>query len=210
MQNKKILVLAPHTDDGELGAGGYIYQSIKNGAEILYVAFSDCKKSLLENSNKNLLSQECQKATKSLGINKLQILNFEVRDFSEKRQKILDNLIKLKKEFAPDEVLTPSRFDIHQDHQTITNEAVRAFKTCTILGYEIPWNCLRFDLDYFVELSQESIYKKVDALNLYKSQLDRFYFRDNYMLNHAKSRGGLINATYAEVFEIIRIVNRIN
>ena len=210
MKNKKILVLAPHTDDGELGAGGYIYQSIKNGAEILYVAFSDCKKSLLESSNKNLLSQECQKATKSLGINKLQILNFEVRDFFEKRQKILDNLIKLKKEFAPDEVLTPSRFDIHQDHQTITNEAVRAFKTCTILGYEIPWNCLRFDLDYFVELSQESIYKKVDALNLYKSQLDRFYFRDNYMLNHAKSRGGLINATYAEVFEIIRIVNRIN
>ena len=141
---------------------------------------------------------------------KKRLLNFEVRDFSEKRQKILDNLIKLKKEFAPDEVLTPSRFDIHQDHQTITNEAVRAFKTCTILGYEIPWNCLRFDLDYFVELSQESIYKKVDALNLYKSQLDRFYFRDNYMLNHAKSRGGLINATYAEVFEIIRIVNRIN
>ena len=57
MRNKKILVLSPHTDDGELGAGGYIYQSIKNGAEVFYVAFSDCKKSLLESFDKNILKK---------------------------------------------------------------------------------------------------------------------------------------------------------
>ena len=209
MKKKKILVLAPHTDDGELGAGGYIYQSIKNGFEVLYIAFSDCKKSILENFDKNSLSIECKHSTKLLGIDKLQILNFEVREFPEKRQQILDHLIKLKKEFAPDEVLTPSRFDIHQDHQTITNEAIRAFKSCSILGYELPWNCLKFDLDYFVELSEESINKKIEALKMYKSQKHRPYFKDNFFLNHAKCRGTLINTAYAEVFEVIRKVERL-
>lgn len=210
MRNKKILVLAPHTDDGELGAGGYIHQSIKNGSEIFYVAFSDCKESLLEKFDKNLLSQECHQSTRTLGINKVQILNFQVRTFPEKRKQILDKLIELKEEFKPDEVLTPSRFDIHQDHQIITNEAIRAFKMCSIFGYELPWNCLKFDLDYFVELSKESVDKKLEALNAYKSQKHRAYFKNNFILNHVKSRGGIINVAYAEVFEIIRKINRLN
>ena len=209
MRNKKILVLAPHTDDGELGAGGYIYQSIKNGSDILYVAFSDCKELSLKNLNENTLSQECRLSTKILGIDKLRILNFQVRMFADKRQQILDKLLEIKKEFLPDEILTPSRFDIHQDHQTVTNEAIRAFKSCSILGYELPWNCLKFDLDYFVELSEESIAKKLEALNMYKSQKNRPYFKNKFFLNHAMCRGTLINSTYAEVFEVIRKVKRL-
>ena len=37
---KKILVLAPHTDDGELGAGGTIAKFIESGSEVYYAAFS--------------------------------------------------------------------------------------------------------------------------------------------------------------------------
>ena len=96
MRNKKILVLSPHTDDGELGAGGCIYQSIKNGAEVFYVAFSDCKKSILGSYDTNILKKECIQSTKILGINKIQILNFDVRVFTDKRQHILDKLIELK------------------------------------------------------------------------------------------------------------------
>jgi len=208
MTNKKILVLAPHTDDGELGAGGYIYQSIKNGADILYVAFSDCKNSLSAVGDENILKKECYKSTKILGINKTQVLNFDVRVFMDKRQQILDKLIELKKEFKPNEVLTPSRFDIHQDHQTITNEAIRAFKMCSILGYELPWNCLQSDFNYFVKLSKKSVDIKLKALGMYKSQNNRDYFKNDYFLNHLKFRGGLINVKYAEAFEIIRKIKR--
>ena len=69
---------------------------------------------------------------------------------------------------------------------------------------------MKFNLDYFVELSDESVNKKLEALSKYKSQKDRFYFKDNYILNHSKTRGGAIQLAYAEVFEIIRIVNRLN
>ena len=40
MSKNKILVLAPHTDDGELGCGGTIAQYIDQGKEVYYVAFS--------------------------------------------------------------------------------------------------------------------------------------------------------------------------
>src|SRR5699024_12177975 len=40
-QKSTILVLAPHTDDGELGCGGSIARFIREGHEVHYVAF--CK-----------------------------------------------------------------------------------------------------------------------------------------------------------------------
>ena len=211
MKYKKILVLSPHIDDGELGAGGYICQSIKKGSKVLYVAFSDCKESLTEGLEKNTLSKECLKSTKILGIDssKVKIFNFKVRTFPDCRQHILDILINLKKEFNPNEVLTPSRFDIHQDHQVITNEAIRAFKMCSIFGYELPWNCLKSDFNYFVELSNDDIKKKIQALNSYKSQKNRYYFQDDFVLNNANLRGKLINVSYAEVFEIIRQIKKL-
>ena len=37
---KNILVLAPHTDDGELGLGGTISRLIEDGKKVTYVALS--------------------------------------------------------------------------------------------------------------------------------------------------------------------------
>ena len=45
---KKILVLAPHTDDGEFGCGGTIAKFIEQGLDVYYAAFSACKQSVLK------------------------------------------------------------------------------------------------------------------------------------------------------------------
>lgn len=210
MKNKKvILVLAPHTDDGELGAGGYIHQSIESGAYVTYIAFSDCKESVPDGFKQDTLSNECRKATKTLGIQDVRILDFPVRRFSEYRQKILDELIELRNELNPDEILTPSTFDIHQDHNVITTEAIRAFKNRTILGYELPWNCIEFKSHFFVELSFENLNAKMQSLSKYESQKNRTYFSEGYLSEYAKFRGGLVNLEYAEVFEVIRKVQKI-
>ena len=201
-------MLAPHTDDGELGAGGYIHQSIQSGAIVIYVAFSDCKDSIPDGFKKDVLFKECEKATKILGVQDVRILDFPVRRFSEKRQKILDKLIELKNELNPDEILTPSTFDIHQDHHVVTTEAIRAFKNRTILGYELPWNCLEFKSHFFVELSYENLNAKIKSLNKYESQKNRIYFSKGYFSEYAKLRGGLVDLEYAEAFEIIRKVQR--
>ena len=45
---KNILVLAPHTDDGELGLGGTISRLIEDGKKVTYVAFSTAQQSVPE------------------------------------------------------------------------------------------------------------------------------------------------------------------
>lgn len=44
---KRVLVLAPHTDDGEFGCGGTITKLINEGHEVYYAAFSACQQSVL-------------------------------------------------------------------------------------------------------------------------------------------------------------------
>ena len=39
-KKNRVLILAPHTDDGELGAGGTINKLIKTGSDVFYVALS--------------------------------------------------------------------------------------------------------------------------------------------------------------------------
>jgi len=202
---KNALVLAPHTDDGELGAGGTITKLLENGTNITYVAFSTAEESVPDGLPKDILKTEVKEATKRLGIQNLIIYNYQVRKLNYKRQEILENLIELKKTNNFDLVLLPSLKDIHQDHSTIANEGVRAFKGITILGYELIWNNLSFDTQCFVKLEKSHIKNKVNALKAYKSQGFRDYLSEEFIFSLAKARGVQIGASYAESFEVIRL-----
>jgi len=205
---KKVLVLAPHTDDGELGAGGTIAKLIENGAEVYYFAFSTAEQSVPEGMPKDILKTEVRNATAKLGIKKenLIIFNYEVRKLNYTRQEILEDLIKYRKKLKPDLVLMPSLNDIHQDHSTIANEGLRAFKNTTILGYELIWNNLTFNTTSFVKLDKNHILSKCNALKEYKSQNGRDYMSEEFIFALAKARGIQIGADYAESFEVIRWV----
>jgi LmbE family N-acetylglucosaminyl deacetylase len=207
---KKILILAPHTDDGELGCGGSISKYIEEKNEVYYVAFSLCKNSLPEGLAENTLEIEVKAATKTLGIKEenLILFDFEVRKFKENRQEILEELIKLRNSINPDLVFLPCSTDIHQDHQTIYEEGVRAFKQTSILGYEMPWNNISLQTTSFIKLSNLQIDTKVKALESYLSQKHRTYLNSNFIKSLATTRGVQIGHQYAEAFEVIRwIIN---
>jgi Uncharacterized proteins, LmbE homologs len=205
---KKVLVLAPHTDDGELGCGGTIAKLIEEGSEVYYAAFSVCEISVPEGYPSNILELELMEATKTLGIkaDNLFVFKYDVRTFPQYRQEILEHLIKLRNELNPDLVLMPCLNDIHQDHQTIANEGVRAFKNTTLLGYEMLWNNLNFNTQAFFILNDEHIHKKVKAFSCYESQKFRNYANEDFIKGLAATRGTQIGEKYAEVFEVIRIV----
>jgi N-acetylglucosamine malate deacetylase 1 len=207
---KKILVLAPHTDDGELGAGGTINYFIENGAVVYYAAFSTAEESVPEGWPKDVLKTEVRKATKKLGIptENLFVFDYQVRKLNYVRQEILDDLTRIRKEINPELILMPCFNDIHQDHSTIAHEGLRAFKTKTILGYELIWNNLTFNTTAFVSLQKNNIQKKVDALKEYKSQGIRDYMSEDFIFSLAKTRGVQIGTDFAESFEVIRwIIN---
>lgn len=207
-KNKRILVLAPHTDDGELGCGATISRAIREGATVWYVAFSKCEETLPSGWPKDTLVHEVLEATSVLGINPshVSVKGYKVRHFSESRQDILDDLIELNREIKPDMIFLPSLHDIHQDHATIAQEGIRAYKKITIFGYELPWNNLQFDNQAFVKVFEEDAVKKADALQKYRSQSVRSYTSKESVLALLRTHGMQIGEKYAEVYEIPRIV----
>lgn len=202
----KILVLSPHTDDGEIGCGGTISKMIDEGRDVYYVAFSTARTSVSKDFPENILEIEVRKATKELGIleGNLIIKDYPVRHFPSKRQEILEDLIILKNKLNPDLIFMPSPHDIHQDHQVIANEGLRAFKRQTILGYEEPWNNIVFETRSFFKLDKKYVERKINALKCYKSQFKRPYFDEDFIWSLAKTRGTQLEGGYAEAFEVLR------
>lgn len=202
----RVLVISPHTDDGEFGCGASIARFIENGKKVFYVAFSTAEDSVPYGYPKNILELEVREATKILGIpsSNLIIYRYKVRKLNYVRQKILEELIKLKNEIKPDLVFIPSPNDLHQDHHTVSMEGIRAFKQISVLGYELPWNNITFNTQTFIRLEEQHILKKIEALKAYKSQKNRFYLNEDFIKSLAITRGTQITAKYAEVFEVIR------
>ena len=201
-----ILILAPHTDDGELGCGATIAKFIERGSKVYYAAFSLAEESVPPPFPKDILETEVKAATKILGIPEEQLLlyRYQVRKYSYRRQDILQNLVDLNSDIQPDIVFMPCLHDLHQDHSTVAIEGLRAFKRTTILGYELPWNNLNFATQGFVVISEEHLQRKLAALSCYNSQKDRPYFSREYIRSLAISRGTQIGRRYAETFEVIR------
>ena len=205
---RRALVLAPHTDDGEFGCGGTTARLVEAGCEVRYVAFSIATRSLPPGFPPDTLAREVREATAELGIpeSHLTVHDFDVRTFPDRRQDILELLVALWEEWQPDVVFQPSHHDVHQDHQTIAQEGLRAFKRTTILGYEIPWNNFDFSYGAYIALEQRHLERKVAAVERYASQQHRRYANAEYIWNLAKVHGTNVNRELAEVFQVYRIV----
>lgn len=204
----RALVLAPHTDDGEFGCGATISKLIESGSEVYYVAFSACEQSVLPQFPKDILISEVKSATKKIDIQPSNLIlhNYEVRTFNFRRQEILEDLIQLRTQLKPDLIFMPALGDIHQDHSTIAQEGLRAFKFSNILCYEVPWNNLSFNTTCFSVVSEANIQKKIEALGEYKSQAHRSYANEEFIRSLARVRGVQVNEKYAEVFDVLRFI----
>lgn len=205
---KNILVLGPHTDDGEWGCGGSINKWVTAGHIVHYAAFSAAEESVPRDLPSDILRREIVSACDLMGVKQenLKVFEYRVRHFPRDRQEILEDMIKLREELRPDIVVVPSSYDTHQDHEVINREAFRAFKRSTLLGYEIPWNNRRIDLTFFNGLNRTQVDAKIAAIAAYRSQLFR---APNYMdlINSlAIQRGSQAGMPYAEAFEVIRWV----
>ncbi|NQW43062.1 MAG: PIG-L family deacetylase [Bacteroidetes bacterium] len=115
---------------------------IEDGNDVYCAAFSACQQSVLKDFPSDILITGVKAASAILGVKpeNLILFDYEVRTFSFQRQNILDDIIKLRTDIKPDVVFMPSLNDVHQYHNTIAQEGLRAFKFSSILCYELPWN----------------------------------------------------------------------
>jgi N-acetylglucosamine malate deacetylase 1 len=204
----KVLVLAPHTDDAEIGCGGTIAKLLESGKEVYWAVFTQA--AMPDTFPAGTVLEELKNSAKKIGVKpeNLTIFDFTLRHFPAQRQEILEKMLELKKTIQPDLVFMPTLNDIHQDHATISQEGLRAFKHVSILGYEDPWNHLTFNTSSFVHLEKRHIDKKVEAIGEYKSQQHRPYTASKFIESLAYTRGIQIGVEYAEAFDVIRwIIN---
>ncbi len=204
--DKNVLIIAPHADDGELGCGGTMSRLIEEGANIFYVCFSMCEESLPEGFSPNALEMEVKEATKKIGISPSNlILNYyPVRKLQQYRQEILEKLIKIRKEISPEIIFMPSSYSLHQDHILLYKEGMRAFKHYTCFGYDLPWDTIQFATTSFFKLEERHVDNKCNALEIYQTQKYREYTNSEFVKSLARVRGSQISVEYAEAFEMIR------
>src|SRR5690606_2645300 len=170
---------------------------------VFYAAFSTASQSLKPEFESDQLVKEVKEATGILGIvpENLIIHNYEVRKLNYHRQDILDDMMELSRRVEPDIVFLPSTRDIHQDHITITQEGIRAFKYCTLFGYELIWNNISLDTDCFNPVTEKHLNAKIRALDAYKTQRHRPYMNEAFIRSLSSVRGIQAGVQNAEAFE---------
>ncbi len=200
---KRVLFIGAHPDDIELGCGALIHQ-IAPQTDILCVTLSDNQKNPLLTS----LVEEHHRSMDVLGVKRESVVlgPFTTRIFPDSRQEILEYFLKLRRDFNPDLIFVHSKADVHQDHNTITEEALRAFRGITVLGFDVVRSSYGFFPHFIVEVSEESVNKKIEALSQYETYRDRYYFNAELTRSIMVRHGALGEVAFAEGFDILRIV----
>ena len=205
--NTKILVIAPHTDDAELGVGASISRWTDEGHEVWVLNLSDTSNLIGEDAGSRMRS-ETRAASLELGVEKEHILfgDFDTRHFDRDRQRLLDFLIQARNSVMPQLVIGPSATDIHQDHYVVAREIARAFGgRASVLGYDTYWNMNYQDSTLVVQVSEEHVNAKIKALSKFESQSERSYMRDENIRAQARVRGLPRGYEFGEAFSVVEI-----
>ncbi|CAG0975522.1 N-acetyl-alpha-D-glucosaminyl L-malate deacetylase 1 [Anaerolineales bacterium] len=202
---KRVLFLGAQPDDIEIGCGALIHH-IVNQTEILCVTLSDNQK----NPDLKNVKDEHLRSMKVLGVpdDKVVFGPFTTRVFPDARQEILEYFLDLRKTFQPDLIFVHSKQDVHQDHLTMTDEALRAYRGITVLGFDVVRSSYGFFPHFLVEVTEEDVQKKIEALSQYETYRDKYYFNSELTRSIMVRHGAVAEIPFAEGFDILRIVGK--
>ncbi len=204
---RRALFIGAHPDDIELGCGALIAH-IVHQSEVMCVTLSDNQKNPLLTA----LPAEHRRSMAVLGVPEQNVIlgSFETRRFPEFRQEILEYMIQLNKSFKPEVVFVHTKADIHQDHATITEEGLRAFRGVSVLGFDVLRSSYGFFPNFLVEVTAQDAECKVAALAEYKTYASKYYFDPAITRATMIRHGALAERPYAEGFDILRIIGAFN
>jgi len=200
---KRVLFLGAHPDDIELGCGALLHHIVKE-TDVLCVTLSDNQK----NPDLQNVKDEHLASMTVLGVPPENIVlgPFTTRVFPDSRQEILEYFLQMRRDFKPDLIFVHSRQDVHQDHNTMKDESLRAFRGITVLGFDVVRSSYGFFPHFLVEVTEEDVQKKIEALACYETYRDRYYFNAELTRSIMVRHGALAERPFAEGFDILRIV----
>jgi LmbE family N-acetylglucosaminyl deacetylase len=205
---KRLLCIGAHCDDIEIGCGGTILTLLAScpQLEVDWIVFSSdpVRRAEASASARDFLGDAPNR--------RVRILEFRNGYFPTVAGDIKDFFESLKREVAPDLILTHHRGDFHQDHDVLATLSRNTFRDHTILEYEIP----KYDGDLgrpntFVPISDAVRERKTSAiLRHFPSQQGKPWWTASTFDALMRLRGVECNAPsgYAEAFFAPKITLR--
>jgi LmbE family N-acetylglucosaminyl deacetylase len=200
---KRLLFLGAHPDDIELGCGALIHH-VASLSDVFCVTLSDNQGNP---ELKNVVAEQ-RRSLAILGVTeeRARYGTFRTRVFPQVRQEILEYFLQLRQELGPDIIFVHSPRDVHQDHLVMSDEALRAFRGITVLGFDVVRSSYGFFPDFLVEVTEADVNAKIEALSQYETYGDRYYFNRELTRSIMVRHGALAERPFAEGFDILRIV----
>lgn len=199
-----VLAIGAHPDDIEIGCGGTLAKYASYGHNIYMFIATDGNSGGIG----KIRTREQINAAKILNANDIfwgNYIDTELEIHKETIMKVEDII----KKTQPDSIFINYSDDTHQDHRhiaAITNSATRYIRN--VLFYETP-TTQNFQPNVFVDIGQQFLDVKIEALKAHESQIDRTNIMGVSILELALSaahfRGVQARVAFAEAFQSLRL-----
>ena len=199
----KVLALAAHPDDIEIGCGGTLAEYARRGAEVyLFVATDGAF-----GGDAAERRSEQEASARLLGVKEVRWGGFEDTELVVNTD-LIHAVEKHVKDIAPDIVLVNFHEDTHQDHRALARAAYSATRYIpNVLAYETP-TTLGFEPHVFMDIDA-TLPQKLEALNAHASQVERTNIQGLNIVEIALAtvhfRGVQAKLSSAEAFVPIRV-----
>lgn len=230
-KNKRIMIVAAHPDDELIGLGATMHKLIKEQDVVVHAVIlgegitsrSDTRdtekwKEVLEAHHANMNA-----AGAHIGFASIHSYNFSDNRFdSHALLDIVKVVEKEKEEFKPDIIFTHNAGDLNVDHRCTFQAVMTAtrpmadesvtivitFETNSATDWQYANHPEQFHPNMFVEISEDDLQAKIDALAEYKFEIRDFpHPRSAKALRVlAEYRGYTSGCMLAEAFEIVRMI----
>ncbi|PSB53647.1 PIG-L deacetylase family protein [Chamaesiphon polymorphus] len=202
----QVLCIGAHSDDIEIGCGGTLLKLID-----LYPNLTIYWVVLGANGQREQEAiASASKLMKEIDRKHVIVKGFRDGFFPYQGMEIKEYFEELKREVAPDLILTHYRDDRHQDHRLISDLTWNTFRDHLIWEYEIP----KYDGDLgspnvFIHLDEVICRRKIAHLfEHFGTQSNKVWFTEDTFYSILRMRGVESNAPdrYAEAFYCRKIV----
>jgi len=198
-EKSNILAIGAHPDDVEFGCGGALRKHIENGDEVYVLILTNGEK-----GNHSLDKKECMASMGELGIKEENIIFGGFPDGFVKHDFETVNFIEgWINKLGINRVYTHDAHDRHQDHVNCSlavSSAAR--KIPELLLFQGPSTKDPFEPHYFIEVLDEHLEKKINALKSYKTQIAKGILDLRMAEGFAIIHGRKGESEYAEAFAL--------
>lgn len=208
----KVLISCAHPDDEVLGCGGAIQKHVEVGDSVEVLIATVASKEWSDEYRAKKIEEQ-KKVDAFLGIDARHNLGFEVLSLNNigmgKFNRAFSEVIK---KVNPNVIYAPFNRELNEEHNLVslaTLVGARVPNKATIYMYEYPNtrdSLEPFVPNYFVQLFNFQIFKKLEAFKIYRSEVKLSPHPRSLagIRTLAEYRGDQIGVEYAEAFKQVR------